>query len=127
MSEYLTISVSGIKSIKGKINIALYNSESTFNDPDKAFKEFFLDFDKKPKTSFKLENIPPGEYAFALFHDENENYELDTNFLGIPQEGFAFSNNAMGNFSPPSYEDAKFTLKPNTYKSFEIELIHYQD
>ena len=45
-----------------------------------------------------------------LFHDENENGELDTGFLGIPKEDYAFSNNASGVFGPPSYDKAKFEL-----------------
>ena len=43
-----------------------------------------------------FEDIPPGTYALAVIHDENMNGKLDTNWLGIPTEGYGFSNDAKG-------------------------------
>jgi uncharacterized protein (DUF2141 family) len=51
-----------------------------------------------------LENVVPGRYAVSFIHDENENKKLDTNFLGIPTEGFGFSRDAMGTFGPPGFD-----------------------
>ena len=51
--------------------------------------------------------MPFGEYAIKLFHDENMDGELDSNFLGIPTEDHGFSNNASGTFGPADYDDAK--------------------
>jgi uncharacterized protein (DUF2141 family) len=116
------VNVSGIKEVKGLMNFALYNSGSTFNDPEKAFREYFIPVDSKPNMSFLFDDIPAGEYALALFHDENSNYKLDQNFLGIPQEGFGFSNNAMGTFGPPSYSEAKFQVAENGKTTLNIQL-----
>jgi uncharacterized protein (DUF2141 family) len=52
-----------------------------------------------------LHDLPPGRYAVKLFHDVNNNGEMDSNLLGLPQEGYGFSNNA-GRFGPPSFSDA---------------------
>ena len=57
--------------------------------------------------------VPPGTYAAQVFHDENDNGEVDRNFLGIPTEGLAFSNDAPAHFGPPSFNDAAFTVGPN--------------
>jgi uncharacterized protein (DUF2141 family) len=57
--------------------------------------------------------IKGGVYAVALFHDENGNGKLDTNFIGIPSEGVGVSNNATGSFGPPKWDDAKFLLRNN--------------
>jgi uncharacterized protein (DUF2141 family) len=46
-----------------------------------------------------------------VLHDENENSKMDFNFLGMPLEGYGFSNDASGTFGPPSFEDAAFRLK----------------
>jgi uncharacterized protein (DUF2141 family) len=43
-------------------------------------------------------------------HDVNKNGELDKNALGIPKEGFGFSNDAAGTFGPPGFDKAKFIL-----------------
>ena len=50
--------------------------------------------------------MPFGNYAITLFHDENNNMELDTNFLGIPKEPYGFSNNAKSPFGPPGFQAA---------------------
>lgn len=55
-----------------------------------------------------FEDIPPGTYALAVIHDENMNGVLDTNALGIPREGYGFSNDARAWFGPPSFADASF-------------------
>ena len=58
--------------------------------------------------------LPPGEYALSIFYDKNDNGELDTNFIGIPKEPVALSNNARPSFGPPKYKDAVFTLGDET-------------
>lgn len=60
-----------------------------------------------------IENLKPGKYAFKYFHDENKNEKLDTKWMGIPKEGFGFSNNAKGTFGPPSIEKTIFEVKEN--------------
>ncbi len=54
--------------------------------------------------------MAPGTYALACFHDENGNGKLDTNWLGIPNEGMVASNHAKGRMGPPKFEDAKFAF-----------------
>lgn len=54
-------------------------------------------------------DIPPGTYALAVIHDENMNGELDTDWLGVPEEGYAFSSGAEASMSAPSCESASFS------------------
>lgn len=63
-------------------------------------------------ASIVLNDLPAGEYAFALFQDANGNGQLDKNMMGMPTESFTFSNDAMGNMGPPSFAQAKLTLTP---------------
>jgi uncharacterized protein (DUF2141 family) len=55
-----------------------------------------------------FEDIAPGTYALAIIHDENMNGELDTNWLGVPTEGYGFSNNAKALLGAPSFSAASF-------------------
>lgn len=57
-----------------------------------------------------FKDLEEGEYAISLFVDENGNGRMDTNPIGIPIEPYAFSNDATGNFGPPSFEKAKFNV-----------------
>ncbi len=60
-----------------------------------------------------LENMPPGEYAISLLHDENDNEKMDTGLMGIPKEGYGASNDAKVTFGPPKFADARFPLTQN--------------
>ena len=62
--------------------------------------------DKQARCDF--EDIPPGTYALAVVHDENMNGKLDTNLLGIPKEGYGFSNDAKALLGAPSFSAASF-------------------
>jgi len=61
-----------------------------------------------------LNDVAPGTYAIKAFHDVDRNGQLDTNFMGIPKEPYGFSNDAMGTFGPPSFEQAAFKVGTGT-------------
>lgn len=63
---------------------------------------------RKSQARCDFEDIPPGTYAMAVIHDANMNGKLDTNLLGIPREGYGFSNDAKGLFGAPSFSAASF-------------------
>lgn len=69
---------------------------------------------RKSQARCDFANIPPGIYALAVIHDENMNGELDTNVLGIPKEGYGFSNDARAWFGAPSFADASFPYDGRT-------------
>lgn len=103
----LTVAISGLKSNTGVVLVGLYNSDGTFLK--KAYKGVTSDIKANGATITFL-NVPKGEYAISAYHDKNKNGKLDTNFIGIPKEDYASSNNAKGVMGPPKYTDAKFTL-----------------
>ena len=111
----LTVKISGLKSNAGAVLVGLYNSDGTFLK--KAYKGVTSDI-KANEATVTFSNIPKGEYAISAYHDKNKNGKLDTNFIGIPKEDYASSNNAKGVMGPPKYEDAKFDIK----KDLKIEI-----
>ncbi len=64
---------------------------------------------RKSQARCDFMDIPPGTYAMVVIHDENMNGKLDTNALGIPKEGYGFSNNAKKWLGTPSFSDASFS------------------
>ena len=103
----LTIEISKLKNSTGKILLEL-------TDENKKVIKGISEEIKNNKCIIIIKNLKPGKYTFKYFHDENNNEELDTNWIGIPKEGFGFSNNAMGMFGPPSFEDTIFILKSDS-------------
>ncbi len=69
-------------------------------------------------------NLPPGRYALALYHDMNDNWKLDKNFVGYPKEPFGFSNNYRPIFTGPSFEDCVFEVKENGSSLLKIKLLN---
>lgn len=113
----ITVSVDGANSNDGKMFLALYKEKTSFlKEPFKALKSEISN--KECQATF--EDLPAGIYAVSIFHDENDNGKMDTNFMGIPKEDYGCSNGATGFMGPPKWEDAKFELKEN--KSITITL-----
>ena len=99
-TEGLVIEITGLKSNDGEIVLNLTDdNEKTIQGVQSEIKD--------KKCTITITDLPVGKYAFQYFHDENSNDELDTS-LGIPQEGYGFSNNAKGTFGPPKLEDMVF-------------------
>lgn len=115
----LSVSVEGVKTSNGKISVAVYNRSEGFLKFDKVFKSDSTKA-KKGVTLIAIEDLPEGEYALAIFHDENGNDELDTNWLGIPKESIGFSRAKMRTFGPPSFRDC--ALKIETDSEIRITL-----
>jgi len=113
----ISVEVSNIPSAEGKVNIAVYDSETTFLKFEGVVKASSVQA-RKGKVNLKLEDLPEGEYALAIFHDKNGNDKLDKNWLGIPTEKVAFSRAKMKTFGPPSYRDCCF--KVNGDKAISI-------
>ena len=112
----LVVKVTNLGDLKGQVMVGLFDKEDNFlKEPIKGISA------KATAEGQELvfENLPYGDYAVSVIHDENENGELDT-FLVIPTEPYGFSNNAMGNFGPPSFEQTKISFKKDT--SIEIKL-----
>jgi len=107
------IEVQNIKSTAGKVSIGLYNKPENFPIISKVYKGVHLDISSHT-LFYTFKKIPDGIYAVSVFHDENSNSKLDKNFLGIPKEGYGFSNNAKAILSAPSFNDAKFKISTQT-------------
>jgi uncharacterized protein (DUF2141 family) len=117
----LEITIENIKDIKGSIRVGIYNNEKDF--PDKPVEGKVVQVSAGTLTVV-FDRVQPGDYAISIFHDENNNGELDTNAIGIPREGFAFGNNAMGMFGPPSFRRARVTMENENLKQV-IRLKHF--
>lgn len=109
----IIVTVEGIRNSSGSIAIALHNEDSDFPESE-AFMEQEVSLRSSGDVEITFENVPPGDYAVALMHDENDNGDLDFNEYGMPIEGFGFSNEAMGDQGPPDFDQAAFSAEKDT-------------
>ncbi len=103
----LTINIEGIKDAGGTISLGLFD-EAAYNG-DGAVDGASLKVEGDAVT-VTFDGLEPGEYAVRLFHDVNDDGEMNTNPFGMPTEPYAFSNDARGRFGPAKWEAAKFTV-----------------
>ena len=114
----ISVNVYNVHSASGDIKAAIYGSDDAFLTYDGAIKAGSASA-QTGKVTLKIENLSKGEYALAVFHDENGNGKLDTNWLGFPKEKVAFSKGKMRSFGPPRYEDCTFTITSD----YEIDTV----
>jgi uncharacterized protein (DUF2141 family) len=117
----LSINITNIKGTDGEIVFGLYNNKESFPLLDKQYR--LLSTGVKNFTGiFTIKDLPGGEYALAIFHDKNSDKICNTNFLGIPKEGYGFTNNFRPKISKPKFSDCKIDLAGDT--SLTIMLIY---
>lgn len=105
----LEVRVEKLRSLKGVVQICLTANARAFPDCKKDPQARTRTVPAREAALVRFEGLAPGEYALALFHDENANKKLDT-FLGIPREGFGFSRNPAVRFGPPAFRQAAFSV-----------------
>lgn len=119
----LTVTILQFRNNQGEVRVALYNKEEGFpKSPEKALKILTAPISNN-KSTVVFESLPPGVYAVSVFHDENKNGKMESNFFGIPKEGIGASNDARGHMGPPHYKDAKFIFNGNA-QTITINLVY---
>ncbi|GHD15598.1 DUF2141 domain-containing protein [Tianweitania populi] len=105
----LVVEVSGLRNNQGSLALCVTADPAGFPGCNKAATQRVIPA-AQARRPITFPNLPAGTYAVAVIHDENNNGKLDTNFVGIPKEGIAVSNNAVPKFSAPKFRDAGFVL-----------------
>lgn len=105
--------------VGGTIRVLAFDTAEGFED----FKAPVLseDFLAEGQTALTLQKVQPGEYAILVYHDENDNGQLDLNFIGIPREPIGFSNQYQPK-GPPTFGKAVFAYTPGTTEPVDMKL-----
>lgn len=108
-AETLTLNITGIRSDAGTIRLALHDGPDGF--PSKrepvAVQAVLI---SQGKAVAVFAGLKPGSYAINFYHDENGDEKLDKNILGMPTEGYGFTNDARGSFGPPDFTAAEVNV-----------------
>ena len=118
------VKILNIRNSTGTVACALFDSPAGFPTQflNSAMKVMVMKI-QKTEAHCDFEDIPAGTYAIAAIHDENRNGKLDMNWLGVPKEGYGFSNDAKAVVSAPSFSAASF---PYDGQDLDLTLtLHY--
>ena len=115
----LTVRIEHVRNSEGIISIALYDAKDRFLADGAAVRSADVHA-VQGETPVTFRDLPPGEYAAAVFHDENASGQFDTNFIGLPEEGYGFSNRAKAGFGPPSFDEAAVIVTSQAQTEVEL-------
>ena len=115
--------ITNVKADKGLILIGIYDVPSSYLKEGKAYSFTTHKVNASAnQTEVILKDIPKGTYAISLCQDLNSDKKCNTNFFGIPQEPYGFSNGYNKSYSKPSFNECKFEV--NDHKTVKVYLIH---
>lgn len=104
----LTVVLSDVRAQTGLIKVALVDSQAAW-DGQAAPVQATGAPPSGGQATFVFKDLKPGAYAVLITHDENGNGQLDTNAMGMPLEGYGFSNNPRV-MRKPTWDEARFDL-----------------
>ncbi len=115
------VEVGNISDTNGCIRLAVFGSAEDFNANRNPVTTSVL----RPRAAqqplfFELPHLPSGKYAVAIFHDRNDNGELDRNLIGIPKEPYAFSREPSSKWRAPDW--GEIAVDTPELKRLKLEL-----
>ena len=106
----LHATVTGARKVQGNITFTLYGPRPTaFLAHKGSIALTRVTLTSRSATACFAVSAP-GVYALAVYHDQNDNHHFDRTLIGLPAEGYGFSNNAPLRLGPPSFDAAKFPV-----------------
>jgi uncharacterized protein (DUF2141 family) len=109
MAADVTVTVDQIHSAAGKVFVTLWGSPETWLDDTKSLQNIGVPA-VVGQITVTFHDVVPGRYGVVTFHDEDDNGEMDFNFLGMPTEGYAFSHDIRPFLSAPSFDSCAFDV-----------------
>lgn len=118
----LVVQMSGIRPASGEVAVTVYpDSKKRFLAPGgKLARERVKVTGAAARACFWL---PAGNYAVAVYHDRNGDRDFNRTLVGLPAEGFGFSNNPETKFGLPPLEAARFSLSGERTLSVQMRYL----
>jgi len=104
------LDISGISKAEAQIVASVFPSKKAWLKKPILTESVLLSTDNADGTAIISVSLPPGDYAFHIYHDLDLNGKMKTNFIGIPKEPTGVSNDAKGKFGPPKFKDAVISV-----------------
>jgi uncharacterized protein (DUF2141 family) len=110
MAQTLNIKIEHIRNSRGRIYLGFFKDDASFQE-EKPFMEKRLSKVSMENESLSVNMpIPEGLYGIVLLDDENSDDIMDYNWLGIPREGFGFSDFYLRGYRRPVFSDFDFIV-----------------
>lgn len=109
-NTWIDVAVDGVRNSDGLIAITLYA-----DNPRKFLvKHGSLYVGRVPARAGATRGcifVPkPGVYVIAIYHDENANQKIDRTGIGLPAEGYGFTNNPSTLAGLPAFKSVRLNI-----------------
>ena len=121
-AQTVNVNTTGLRTDKGQIVIGVFKDSETYMKEEPYMNKIFSKEsvqDGALSVSFTLE---PGIYGLCLLDDENSNGKMEYNFLGMPKEGFGFSDYYHSGIKKPKFDSFRFTIKKDETRNITIRI-----
>lgn len=113
--DKITIKVTGLRNDTGSVRCSLYDDAEGFPEGQKHVVARVRAVPKDKGVTCTFKSPKKGvKYAAVIHHDENDDGVFQKSTLGLPLEGYGFSNNVRPVLSAPSFEACAFTYAGGT-------------
>ncbi len=117
----LVVRIGGLAAADGQVGCALFATSEGFPTDSGRAQQLWQPA-RAGGVSCRFDGLAAGRYAVAVSHDLNGNRRVDTNFLGIPTEGWGVSNNVRPALRAPRFEEAAFALAADQALMLDIQV-----
>ena len=112
-AQTLTVEITNIKSKKGKIAVAVFKNNEDFIKEKPYFDNSYSKADLKCGTMKIKLKLKPGVYGITVLDDKNNDGKMEYNFIGMPREGYGFSNFTDRVLRRPEFKKFDFLIGEN--------------
>lgn len=118
----IVVIATGLEHGRGQVGCSLFaSSEGWPSDREEAREGQWAPI-RNQRARCVFENVPAGTYAVGVFHDEDNNGELNSTLVGRPREGWGVSNNVPPRtFGAPRFAPSSFEFD-GTRKTLRVRL-----
>ncbi|MEP7195429.1 MAG: DUF2141 domain-containing protein [Saprospiraceae bacterium] len=117
----------GLTPNRGKVRVVLYNDPKLFLSQYGFYRADSAFVSKDGTADIFVRNLVYGKYAGTFYQDENVNYIIDRNAVGLPIEPFAFSNGVRAKWKIPAFENVSFDFnKSNNFQKVQLNYWYNQ-
>lgn len=105
----LAVRVNSLRSAAGVVRCSLYDGPDGFPQNTQRVIARSVASVRGGVAVCAFDGVEPGrDYAVVIHHDENADNVFQRNFVGLPMEGYGFSNNVWPLLAAPSFAACRF-------------------
>jgi uncharacterized protein (DUF2141 family) len=119
----IRVVVRGLRNDQGRVGCGLFNHTEGFPSNKRVYREIWKPIHSGSATC-EFNRIPAGTYAVTVLHDEDSDGKMHFNWIGMPTEGYGFSNNAKATLFAPSFSAASFGYDGKGLLSIAIDIVY---